>query len=233
MSQVFTPGPDVVGGEHSPLTKSVHSAVCDRLRSDILRGRIPGGTRLQQAELAKEYGVSVTPVREALRDLASEGLVDLTAYSGAVTHQPTIEELEQVYDIRAHLIPLSVREGVARITDRDIDAIEQLLETMTHAGPERWLEGNRRLHNLFDEASRNSRLTAILRRLGDLSTMYVNISLAPDQGDRNADAEHRALLEAYRARDEAAAVRLSLQHFGQTLELSRARLLADTPEERR
>ena len=229
---MFTSDPRAARTDDVLITKSVQRAVYDRLRTDILRGHIAGGTRLQQSDLAREYGVSITPVREALRDLAAEGLVDFTTYSGAVAHQPTIEELEQVYDIRACLIPLSVREGVARITEDELTAIDRLIHEMAEPrSPEQWIESNRRLHNLFDEASRNAHLTTILRRLGDLSTMYVNISLAPDQGDRDADQEHRALLEAYRARDEAAAVRLSLRHFGQTLQLTRARLAAAAAKE--
>jgi DNA-binding GntR family transcriptional regulator len=215
-----------------PVGTSMHRAVCDRIRRDILRGRIPGGTHLHQSVLAREYGVSITPVREALRDLAAEGLVDFTAYSGAVVHQPTVEELEQVYQIRARLIPLAVKEAVTRITPAQMDAAQQLIHSMSHAdSPEQWLEGNRRLHYMFDEATQNSHLTTIMRRLGDLSTLYVNISLAPDPMGRDPDYEHRAILEAYRAGDEETAVRLSIGHFGKTLEMTRDRLVAEKYEE--
>lgn len=215
-----------------PLGTSMHRAVCDRIRRDILRGRIPGGTHLHQTVLAREYGVSITPVREALRDLAAEGLVDFTAYSGAVVHQPSVEELEQVYKIRAHLIPLAVKEAVTRMTPAQMDAAQQLIHSMSHAAsPEQWLEGNRRLHNMFDEATQNFHLTTIMRRLGDLSTLYVNISLAPDVMGRDPDYEHRAMLEAYRAGDEEAAVRLTIGHFAKTLEMTRDRLIAEQYEE--
>jgi DNA-binding GntR family transcriptional regulator len=228
MVQVLSTGLDTPAADEQPVAISVHRAVCDRIRSDILRGRIAGGTRLHQIELARAYGVSITPVREALRDLAAEGLVDLTTYSGAVAHQPTLEELEQIYQILASLIPLAVKEAVGRITPAELHTADQLIISMSTAtSPEQWLEGNRRLHHLFDEATRNSHLTTILRRLGDLSTLYVNISLDPDSLVRDADEEHRAILEAYRAGDEVAAVQLTIQHFGQTLEMSRARLIAE------
>jgi DNA-binding GntR family transcriptional regulator len=235
VSQVFDPPPGLslpapVG---APVGTSIHRAVCDRIRSDILRGRIAGGTRLHQSDLAREYGVSITPVREALRDLAAEGLVDFTAYSGAVAHQPTLEELEQVYEIRASLIPLAVKQAARRITAAELAHAEELIEAMANAtSPEQWLEGNRRLHHLFDEASRNQHLTTILRRLADLSTMYVNISMAPNPVRREgADEEHRLLLAAYRAGDVDGAVRLSIHHFGQTLEMSRTRLLSESAAE--
>ena len=212
MDQVLSTSLETPAAEDQPMVTSVHRAVCDRIRRDILRGRIAGGIRLHQSDLARAYGVSVTPVREALRDLAAEGLVDVTVYSGAVVHQPTLEELEQIYQIRASLLPLAVKEAVRRITPAELRTADQLIS---------------RLHPLFDEAARNSHLTTILRRLGDLSTLYVNISLDPAALVRDADEEHRAILEAYRAGDEVAAERLTIQHFGKTLEMSRTRLLAE------
>jgi DNA-binding GntR family transcriptional regulator len=234
MSQDYFAAPATTGlaTPQQPVGTSMHRAVCDRIRRDILRGRIPGGTHLHQTVLAREYGVSITPVREALRDLAAEGLVDFTAFSGAVVHRPTVEELEQVYQIRARLIPLAVKEAVTRITPAQMEVAQQLIHSMSNAtSPEQWLEGNRRLHYMFDEATQNPHLTTIMRRLGDLSTLYVSISLAPDAMGRDADYEHRAILEAYRAGDEVAAVQLTTGHFGKTLEMTRDRLLAEQGEE--
>jgi DNA-binding GntR family transcriptional regulator len=232
MSQDYFAVPTGLSTPEQPVGTSMHRAVSDRLRRDILRGRITGGTRLHQTLLAREYGVSITPVREALRDLAAEGLVDFTAYSGAVVHQPTVGELEQIYQIRARLIPLAVKEAVTRMTAAQMEAAQQLIHTMSNAAsPEEWLEGNRRLHHMFDEATQNAHLTTIMRRLGDLSTLYVSISLAPDAMGRDADYEHRAILEAYRAGDEVAAVQLTVGHFAKTLEMTRARLLDEQREE--
>ena len=223
---------ETASADGQPMATSVHRAVYDRIRSDILRGRIPGGARLHQSELARAFGVSITPVREALRDLAAEGLVDLTTYSGAVSHKPTIEELDQIYQIRAALTPLAVQEAVGRTTPAELEMAQELIRTMSTAtSPEQWIEGNRQLHHLFDGATRNPHLTNILRRLGDLSTLYVNISLDLEALVRDADAEHRAILGAYRARDEVAAVQFTIQHFGRTLEMSRARLLSEQHEE--
>jgi DNA-binding GntR family transcriptional regulator len=228
MEQVLSKSLDAAANSEQPMATSVHRAVCDRIRSDILRGRIAGGTRLHQSALARAYGVSITPVREALRDLSAEGLVDVTVYAGAVVHQPTINELEQIYRIRASLLPLAVREAVAGITAAELHAADQLIISMSAAtSPEQWLDGNRRLHHLFDEATRNSHLTTILRRLGDVSTLYVNISLDLEARVRDADEEHRAILDAYRSGDEAEVEQLTIRHFEKTLEMSRARLIAE------
>ena len=232
MSRQFIRSPPVAldTGVEQMIGIGVHRAVRDRVRSDILRGRIAGGTRLHQSDLAQAYGVSITPVREALRDLAAEGLVDFTPYSGAVAHQPTLVEVEQIYEIRSCLAPLSVRGAVLLITPEELDAADELVTSLTQAtSREQWIDGNRRLHHLLDDASRSPHLAGILRRLGDVSTMYVNISMAPDPiRRRGADEEHRALVAAFRARDVDLAVSLTIEHFHHTLEMSRARFIADS-----
>jgi DNA-binding GntR family transcriptional regulator len=232
MSDHFTSTPPQAldAGAAQPISISVHRAVSDRIRSDILRGRIGGGTHLHQSELAQAYGVSITPVREALRDLAAEGLVDFTPYSGAVAHQPTLAELEQVYEIRSCLAPLSVQEAVLRITKEELSAADELVTSLEQAtSREQWIDGNRRLHHLLDDASRSPHLTGILRRLGDVSTMYVNISMAPDPVRRpGADEEHRTLVAAFRDRNVDLAVRLTIDHFHRTLDMSRSQFIADS-----
>ena len=228
MSDPFSGSPTLDLAVAQPIGTSVQRAVLDRLRSDILRGRIEGGARLHQTDLAKAYGVSITPVREALRDLASEGLVDFTPYSGAVAHQPTLEELEQVYEIRSSLTPLAVSAAIQRITAAELSTADELVTALSHAtSPDQWIDGNRRLHHLLDDASRNPHLTSILRRLADLSAMYVNISMAADPVRRpGADDEHRALVAAYRDGDVERAVRLTIAHFHHTLTMSRAQFAA-------
>jgi DNA-binding GntR family transcriptional regulator len=219
------PLPTTSSGEapYVPVMASVHTIVRDAMRRDILHGRLSGGSRLHQTQLAQQYDVSITPVREALRDLATEGLVDFTTYSGAVVHRATMAELEQVYRMRAALSPLAVEEGVPLITDAELAEADSLIRHMeTTSSRDEWIENNRRLHRMLDSASRNRILAETLGRLADLSTLYVNISIASDPVRRpGADDEHRELLNAYRARDVDAATRISLQHFGSTLERSR------------
>ena len=234
MSARFTRGPALALDVAQPIGTSVQQAVCDRLRSDILCGRIEGGARLHQTDLARAYGVSITPLREALRDLAAEGLVDFTPYSGAVAHQPTLQELEQVYEIRSCLAPLAVGEAIRRMAPEDLNEADELAEALAHAtSADQWIDGNRRFHHLLDDASQNPHLTGILRRLADLSAMYVNISMAADPVRRpGADEEHRALVDAYRKGDVDLAVHLTIEHFHHTLTTSRAQFEArDRPDD--
>ncbi len=207
-------------GRSQPLVvSSIHMAVRDQLRNDILTGTFPGGTRLQQAELAKYYRVSVTPVREALRDLTSEGLVDFDPYLGAVVHVPTITELRHIYEIRSALYPMAVESAVVQITSSEIDEAERLVDEMSVAmTPESWVVHNRRLHRILDGAVANSHLAEILHRLADVSALYVHISDQDDARRPMAHQEHKRLIAAYRRRDAADATSLTISHIEQTLE---------------
>jgi len=209
------------------VVSSVHMAVRDQLRKDILTGAFPGGARLQQTELARHYRVSITPVREALRELAAEGLVDFGPFSGAVVHAATIAELRHVYEIRAHLYPLAVRSAVERISHGELDAAEGLVQEMAETtNPESWVVYNRQLHRILDGAVENSHLADILHRLADVSALYVHISDRDDTRRPMADEEHVQLVAAYRRKDAEAAIDLTIRHVRHTLEHA-TRLLSD------
>jgi DNA-binding GntR family transcriptional regulator len=198
---------------------SVHMTVRDRIRRAILRGEIPAGARLLQADLAKQMGVSVTPVREALRDLSTEGLVDFNAFAGAVVHQPTAQELNDIYEIRAHISILATRKGVESITSDELAEAERLIKLMdSDERLEDFVEHNRAFHHLIDDAGRNSQISLLMRRLADASALYVNLSM-PHRTNQLAGAnrEHRRILGAYKKRSIEDALALTLEHMNSTL----------------
>lgn len=197
---------------------SVHMVVRDRLKSLILRSELVAGTRLHQANLAKSLGVSVTPVREALRDLAAVGLVDFDPFLGAVVHEPTAKELQDIYDVRDHLASLSVRRGVVNITKTELAEAMRLLVLMDdESDAERWGERNREFHLIIDGACRNPQLTEILSRLHDASAIYVFFSMhyLPNV---NANEDHHRLLQAYERGDAEDALAITRAHMKGTLD---------------
>lgn len=203
---------------------SVRMAVRARLRADILLGAYPGGTRLHQLELAKRYGVSVTPVREALGDLASEGLVDIGTFSGATVHAPSIRELEHIYEIRARLLPLAMSSAVANISPEALTRAHEFVEQMgdPEVSGDSWVIRNRELHRLLEGATENTHLASTLHKLADISALYVYMS-DRDVGRRpQAQEEHLALLEAFVSRNEREVTRIVLRHIEHTLEHARA-----------
>ena len=211
--------------------RTAHRTVTDRLREAILSGELPGGTRLVQSDLATSLAVSVTPVREALRDLVGEGLIEFDPYRGATVHEPTLSELEEIYELRQLLTAGAVREGVLHITDEELDAATVLHKRMkAETDPAAWLDLNRQFHHVLDGASRRPLYQEMLGRLADLSALYVGVSISGSKSRRKtANADHAEMIEAYRARDAQLAVDLALRHLGDTVAVARARLLS-TPD---
>jgi DNA-binding GntR family transcriptional regulator len=203
--------------------RTAHGAVIDELRRAMLAGLLPPGTRLVQADLARTLEVSVTPVREALRDLVAEGLVDFDAFRGATVHTPSLAELEEIYEIRMLLTPPAVREAIARITDAEIGEAEAIAAQMEAAVDHaEWADLNRRFHHVLTAAARRTHLQDVINRMSNLSTLYVAVSLDASAGTRRrGDRDHTALIRAYRRRDVDRAVTVSLKHIEQTLNEAR------------
>lgn len=211
-----------VGG----LPRTAQATVREHLRTRILVGELEPGSRLAQSDIAREMSVSITPVREALRDLSMEGLVDVDPFRGAVVHVPSYEEIECVFAIRQRLVPLAVELGVANITAEELEHCEEILRAMEASSDwVEWSTFNRDLHNLLDGASRNILLADILRQLSDRAALYVHHSLEDESRRRpESEAEHRDLVAAFGCRDGVQALKVYLLHFEGTLRVAREHL---------
>jgi DNA-binding GntR family transcriptional regulator len=202
--------------------------VRNQIRQAIIAGDLPGGSRLVQSDLAESLGVSVTPVREALRDLVGEGIVDFDAFRGATVHQRSVAELEEIYDLRRILVPVAVRDAVKQIAPAELQEASALAKSMKTADPAEWVNLNREFHSILDGASRRPRLQEFLARLADLSALYVGVTISGNPGRRSrGDRDHAAMVTAYRTGDADRAVELSLSHFEDTVAVARAALVQD------
>lgn len=193
--------------------QTAHEYVRDMLRRAILNGELASGSRLVQAEIAANLEVSTTPVREALRDLASEGLIRFDPHRGAVVTELRAEELEDIYEIRRILEPHAMREAVPRLTDKAIANLRKLHERM-EAEPQsaEFVDLNRTFHMAIYEAGASSRMVQILRGLEDAAVMYIGASLGTVPGLRDqANHDHGEILEAIERRDVEGAV-AAIQH---------------------
>ncbi|MDY6999204.1 MAG: GntR family transcriptional regulator [Actinomycetota bacterium] len=193
--------------------------VADRLRRAITTGELPAGSRIVQSDIAARLGVSVTPVREALRELEAEGLVDFDGFRGASIHQTSRAELIEVYELRMALIPSSVSAAVLHITDEQLDEADDLARSMTvsmDAGE--WVEANRRFHWLMDTTAELPRTRVMLGNLTDLSTLYVGLAIVSEVSRRDrAQRDHREMVAIARRRDVDAAVQIAVAHLKDTL----------------
>ena len=175
----------------------------ETIRRTILRGDLPGGARLIQADLAAQLGVSTTPIREALRDLAGAGLITLDRNRGGVVREVNWQEIEEIRQIQEQLRRLAVKLAVHGITDEHLREAEALADQMDEETDlANWVDLNLRFHFLFYEATGGGRLTAILKGLEEATTLYVaQAQRWHPEFRREANAVHRTLIAAYRARD--------------------------------
>ena len=202
--------------------RTAQAAVVDRLRKEIVSGALAPGERLLQADLARRMRTSTTPVREAMRELAAEGLLEVDPHRGVMVHQPTPEELTEVYEILGVLEPMSITKTVERITEDEIDEAQALLDSLEGSDDVGdWIDGNRRFHHLLAEASRSPNLTAMMSMLRNRATIFLAISLrSSPEVVRGGAEDHRALLDAIRRRDAEDARAVVARHHGITVQLS-------------
>ena len=166
-------GSEVSGGAASALgirparrIKSVQMTIKEQLVGEIISGRLAPGTRLNQADLAHQLGVSLTPIREALRELCSEGLADIDPFVGVTVHRPTLDSLRDVYEMRSALEPLTIPRSGWRLSADQLAVAAKLIGQMDQeTDPASWTAVNRAFHNLLRSNSRNQRALVTLERL--------------------------------------------------------------------
>ncbi len=199
-----------LGEEHSPL----HDRVVTELRQAILSGRLKPGERLIEGRLADELGVSRNPVREAIRALASEGLIEVTARRGAAVATMTEQEARETIEVRALLEGQNARLAARRQDRQIIKRIEAVLNKGTAAVAARRFDQlfdlNQRFHSELAAAGQNTVLGELLQRLRERTAML----FAPMDPRRQARSweEHAAILRAIIEGDERTAAALAAEH---------------------
>jgi|SoimicmetaTmtLAB_FD_contig_51_1884328_length_1768_multi_2_in_0_out_0_1 DNA-binding GntR family transcriptional regulator len=213
----------LVGGR-----RTAHEFVRESLRRAILRGDLSGGSRLIQGDLATTLNVSTTPVREALRDLATEGLITLDRHRGGIVRELNWDDMEEINLVRKQLDPLTTRLACERLTEDQLDEAERLYERMaTEQDLGDWVELNVRFHFIFEEATGVSRLIGIMKGLEQSSAVYVaQAQRWHPEIRRRANEQHRALIDACRDRDADTAIEVMSGHAAMPIEMT-------DPKERR
>lgn len=195
--------------------QTAHEFVRSVLRRAILNGELASGSRLVQAELAAMLDVSTTPVREALRDLATEGLVQFDPHRGAIVSELSSEDVHDIYEIRRVLEPLAMRQAVPNVSDALLARLRRIHQGMLdepHSVD--WVDRNRVFHMAMYETAASPRLAAIIRNLQDASVMYIGASLKHKPGLREeANHGHADILDALERRDVEAAVNALDEHL--------------------
>jgi len=207
----------LVGGR-----RTAHEFVRESLRRAILRGDLSGGSRLIQGDLAATLNVSTTPVREALRDLATEGLITLDRHRGGTVRELNWDDMEQINLVRQQLDPLVIRLACERVTDDQLDEAERLYQQMAKEKDlGNWVELNMRFHFIFEEATGVSRLVGNMKGLEQSSAVYVaQAQRWHPEIRRRANEEHRALVDACRDRSVDRATDVMRGHAAMPIEMT-------------
>jgi DNA-binding GntR family transcriptional regulator len=206
--------------EADPLERrTVAETVKARLRDDILQGRLEPGAPLRQNDVARRFGVSTTPVREAFALLQAEGLVEIDRYRGAVVFRPTVDDVRDAYEIREALETLATGKAAERITEEEADRLDALLAEMSATDDvERWMELNDEFHLGIYAAANSPRLLPVIASQRDGCGPYIRLNVEHPARRRVKDTQHREILDACRARDADRARDALRTHLRQSMD---------------
>jgi DNA-binding GntR family transcriptional regulator len=184
-----------------PLVQSMTSQLIVRFRDRILAGTYAPGTALRQDILASEFGTSKIPVREALVQLQSEGLVDIFPNRGFQVRPLATTELDEIFSLRLQIEPLALARGVRLATAADHAAARNALERLNDALTAEQFSSSGQLNRAFHLLLIVPRLqpvaAEILSRLHTLAQRYVQAHLRPEGRAKRAMREHAALWRAW------------------------------------
>jgi DNA-binding GntR family transcriptional regulator len=198
---------------------SLHGEILARLRDYIVEGNIPDGGRVPERQLCAMFGISRTPLREALKVLASEGLVDLLPNRGARVRQLSARELGELFDIMGGLESLAGRLACENIADDEVAEIERLHYEMygfyLHRDMHGYFRINQLIHQRIVEASRNATLlTTYANFAGRIRRVRYSANFARKR-ERWGEAmrEHETILDALRRRAGSELSDILFQHL--------------------
>jgi DNA-binding GntR family transcriptional regulator len=192
-------------------------AVYVEIRTRILKASLAPGSPVNQEALAADLGVSITPLREALRRLEMEGLIRLEAHRTMIIAPLTSQELDEMYAIRTELDPFAAGLVAANASEPQLELIKRLARQKVATDPVLQLERNRGFHRAVYSSSRNSALINLLEQLWDRTDRYRLILIKEEllEGSTSRQ-EHMDLADALAGRRKDLAARLMRAHIQQS-----------------
>lgn len=208
--------PKVLLSKREPLA---HQAAA-HLRSLIIRGEMLPGSRIPERELSERMKVSRTPLREALKLLERDGLIEISQNRGARVMSFTVEEARELFEVIAGMESLAAQLAAERITDDDLAQLEalhaEMLEHFRNRDKDPYFDVNSRIHDLVVDLSGNGILRATHAGLMLRARRGRYMAIMKPARWSESVAEHESLMEALRKRDPEAARRVWQQHLNHT-----------------
>lgn len=193
--------------------KSATEIIFDALRQAIIMGEMEDGAPLRQEEIAQAFNSSRIPVREAIVRLEQLGLVENRRYKGAVVAAISIEEFDEIFDLRALVESDAIRRAVPMMTPQTLAEARSHLEGFAAATePEEWTALNRKFHCCLYEAANSPNYLKVINGLLDRLDRYLRAQLSLTDGMERASREHELILEACEAGDAERAAVLTHEH---------------------
>jgi DNA-binding GntR family transcriptional regulator len=194
-------GPTFELGPH----RTVEQVVAAKLRAAIINGSLRPGDRLAYRDLAQRFGVSVTPIRIALRELSNEGLVEMRAHSGARVSLLSVDEIEEIFAMRIGIEGWLARHGAELLTDADIATMTKAFQGLRRAESSRDVKGyfqaSWELRAACYRAARKPRLFDRFQQLFEHSYRYSFLVIAEPVRLARSRQDMEAFFAACRARD--------------------------------
>lgn len=201
---------------HAGLESRVNTSrlIADALRAAIVDGTLPPGTPLRQDAVARRFAVSAIPVREALRQLESEGWVRTETHKGATVSPLLANEAREIYEIRAALESLAIGFAIDRHTRHTLTQAENCLRAArAESDPARYAQHNEAFHLSLYQPAGKPHLLGMIDGLHRRGERYLRLKLDRPLHKAKSDQEHGALLAAVRAGDRALAQALVTEHL--------------------
>ncbi|MCC7048853.1 MAG: GntR family transcriptional regulator [Alphaproteobacteria bacterium] len=197
--------------------RTVAASAADAIRRRIFGGELKDGEPLRQDMLAAEFGISRTPVREALVQLEAEGLVRIEPHRGAVVAGAALASIEEIFELRELLEPMLLLRSAPRLTEADFRALDAVLREysaeLRGQNVQRWGELNTRLHGMLYARAGRPQTEAIVAKLLAASDRYTRMQLLLTEGLERAEREHAEIVRLCRGGAYADAASVLARHI--------------------
>lgn len=207
------------------INRPLYEDVAERLRIQIFAHELAPGTWLDEQSLAQEFGISRTPMREAIKVLASEGLVTTKMNRGAYVTEIDRLDLEQIFTILSLLEGQAAKETVLKATEEHLTLLDNLHHRLEKAAADRdveqFFEINVRFHDLIQEIAGNKWMNGVIGNLRKVLKLQRRDSLSRSGRLQNSLLEHREILQAILKRDSTGAEALMRRHLARGLEATK------------
>ncbi|MBS6195567.1 MAG: GntR family transcriptional regulator [Clostridiales bacterium] len=202
--------------------QSLSGQIFNKIREDILSGTFAQGEELKEATLGKKLGVSRTPVREALRQLELEGLVEIIPNRGARVTGISEKDIADIYGMRSRLEGLAARWAAEHISEEEIAEMEEVILLsefhLKNSKKDQVVRLDGRFHEIMYRAAGSRMLEHILTDFHHYVKIARSTSVKAKKRAEESVEEHRAILDAIRKRDEVLAEKLANEHIQHVIE---------------